>query len=165
MSEVKIHIPVDTERSESSEDADREEMKWENKQEQYVTQLRDDCLNLSNQHNVASLNNKRRYIRFSLPVIILPLLLGTVSQFVPSGYEYINNVGLTFTGVLNGVNTFYNYGKKATIHNEFAGKYAELAGYISTELVKPKRHRIALDVFLEKITTKLNDINNSAPQL
>jgi hypothetical protein len=161
--QVEIHIPTD--RSDSSEDADREEMKWESKQEQYVTKLRDDCLELSNEHNVASLNNKSKYIHFSLPAIILPLLLGTISQFVPSGYEYINSVGLTVTGVLNGVNTFYNYGKKTTVQNEFAGKYAELAGYISTELVKPKRHRIALDVFLEKITTKLNDINNSAPQL
>ncbi len=161
--QVEIHIPTD--RSDSSEDADREEMKWESKQEHYIANLRDECLKLSDQHNLSSLKNKRRYIRFSLPAIVLPLLLGTVSQFVPTGYEYINSVGLTVTGVLNGVNTFYNYGKKTTVHNEFSGKYAELAGYISTELVKPKRHRIALDVFLEKITTRLNDINNSAPQL
>jgi hypothetical protein len=95
----------------------------------------------------------------------MPLLLGTASQFVPNGYEYINSVGLTITGVLNGVNTFYNYGKKTTIHNEFAGKYAELAGYISTELIKPKRHRIALDVFLERVSTKLNNLNDASPQL
>lgn len=66
-------------------------------------------------------------------------------------------------GILSGINTFFNYGKKENLHNQYQGLYDELACFIQHELVKPKKYRIACDVFLEKINNKMSNLNNHAP--
>ena len=167
-SEVKIYIPKeDGEKSpsESSKDVDRIEMKWENRQEEFIEKIQNTCIKLSTQHSQASKSHKKKYIRYSIPAIVLPLVCGAVSNFIPTEYEYINGITLSLTGILTGINTFFNYGKKTEKHNEFAGRYGELAGFISAELCKPKKFRVQLDVFMERCVQKKNDLDNSAPML
>lgn len=163
--EVELYIDGEKSPSTSSNDKDRTEMPWDHKQEEFIEKIQNTCIELSKQHAQASKSNKKKYIRYSIPAIILPLACGAVSSFIPPEYEYINGITLSLTGILTGINTFFNHGKKTEKHNEFAGRYAELAGYISAELCKPKKFRIQLDVFLERMTNKLNDLNNSAPML
>jgi hypothetical protein len=65
--EVRIHIPhsVPEERSESSLDNERSEMPWESKQEQFILKIKEQCDELSKQHEIASKSHKKRYIRYS----------------------------------------------------------------------------------------------------
>jgi hypothetical protein len=163
--EVAIHIVDDTPDSTSSADVDREEMKWESREEKYLDSIHKQCLDLSEQHNNASKKAKTKFGACSIPVIIIPIVMGSVNQYLPAGYEYINSTGMMLTGIISGINAFFNYGKKTTQHNEYAGRYAELAGYISAELIKPKRHRVALDVFLERTNQRWSSLNSSAPML
>ena len=164
--EVAIFIPKEKRTpSESSKDADREEMPWSHSQEDFIDKIKDNCLKLSNEHTVASKSHKKKYIRYSVPAIVLPIVCGAISNLIPKDYEYINGITLSLTGILTGINTFFNHGKKTEKHNEYAGRYSELAGFIATELSKPKKFRIQLDVYLERVTRKFNDLNNSAPML
>jgi hypothetical protein len=91
--------------------------------------------------------------------------MSVVSQHLPVEYNYVDSIALASISVLNGLNTFHNWGKKFTSFNEFAGKYSDLAGYIDVEMSKPKRFRIALDVFLERVTTKKSFLDGNAPFL
>ena len=164
--EVEIYIPKEKRTpSESSKDDDREEMPWEHKQEEFIEKIKDNCLKLSNEHSIASKSHKKKYIRYSIPAIVLPIVCGAISNLIPTDYEYITGITLSLTGILTGINTFFNHGKKTEKHNEYAGRYAELAGFIATELCKPKKFRIQLDVYLQTVTGKFNDLNNSAPML
>lgn len=70
---------------------------------------------------------------------------------------------MLIVGILVGINTFFNFGKQRQSHFEFAGKYAELSLEIGVELCKPKKNRIACDVFLERMSSKFNQLNNNAP--
>jgi hypothetical protein len=163
--EVAINIVEDTPDSTSSVDIEREEMKWETREEKYLDNIRQQCLKLSEQHNQASRKAKKKFGACSIPVIFIPIVMGSVNQYLPAGYEYINSTGMMLTGIISGINAFFNYGKKTTQHNEYAGRYAELAGYVASELIKPKRHRIALDVFMERINEKMSGLNSTAPML
>jgi len=84
--EVAIHIVDDTPDSTSSADVDREEMKWESREEKYLDSIHKQCLNLSEQHNNASKKAKKKFGACSIPVIIIPIVMGSVNQllnFVP----------------------------------------------------------------------------------
>ena len=85
-SEVKIKI--DSKTSETSEDADREEMKWQNKGEQFITDIMDYCDKQSNIYNIESHKCKKKYNLYSIPTIIIPLLLAVVFLF----YFYILSI-------------------------------------------------------------------------
>jgi len=164
--EVEIFIPKDKRTpSESSKDNDREEMPWESKQEEFIDKIKNNCIQLSNQHGYASKSHKKKYIRYSIPAIVLPIVCGAVSNLIPTDYEYINGITLSLTGILTGINTFFNHGKKTEKHNEYAGRYAELAGFIDSELCKPKKFRVQLDVFMERCVQKKNDLDSNAPML
>ena len=52
----------DDDDSKSSLDTEREEEKWNNKNEHYLETIRDSCLTKSQDHNVASHKNKKRYM-------------------------------------------------------------------------------------------------------
>ena len=166
--EVKIFIPKDSEDipdSESSLDKDRTEMPWEHRQEDFIEKVQTACLEASQQHDQASKSHKKKYIRYSVPAIVLPIVFGAVSNFIPAQYEFVQGIALSVTGILTGINTFFNHGRKTEKHNEYSGRYSELAGFISTELCKPKKFRVQLDVFLERVTTRKNDLDNHAPML
>jgi len=85
---------------------------------------------------------------FSIPVIIIPLVIGGINGMVditPITFSIL----MIFSSILAGVNTFFNFSKKSTLHFEFESKYNELHISIEKELSIPKIHRTAADVFLE----------------
>ena len=65
--EIRIHIPhsVPEEESESSLDNERTEMPWAEKQEKFILKIKEQCCELSKQHEIASKSHKKRYIRYS----------------------------------------------------------------------------------------------------
>ena len=67
------------------------------------------------------------------------------------------------SSIFAGINTFMNFSKKTQLHYEFEAKYNELAVSIEKELSIPKAHRVAADVFLERIQRVYNSLNSYAP--
>ena len=158
-----LKIKVDSKSSDTSEDIDREEQKWEVKGEAYIKSLQDECNKKSQIYNDASHKCKSKYNRYSIPTIAIPLLMGVANTYIPAEYEYVNTITMCCVGILNGLNTFFNHGKMTERYGEYAGKYAELSQQIAIEFSKPRKHRVQLDVFTERISTKKLSLDASAP--
>ncbi len=75
------------------------------------------------------------------------------------------SLALVVTGALTSVNQFFNYGKKAQKHSEYANLYSSLSNTVARELSIPKAHRQACDVFMERITARFEAIQVAAPDL
>lgn len=150
-------------KSDSSEDDDRLEMKWTNKQENYIDEVKRLCEQKSKMYDIASHKCKRKYNFYSLPTIVIPLLLSVVNPYISNQYEIIQSSGMALVSILTGLNTFYNYGKKCERYNEYASKYDEIVNDIDLEMSKPKRYRTACDVYLERVKIRKNQTDNSAP--
>ena len=167
LDELHINIKEDSKKSDSSskDDPNREEMPWDSKREEFIWKIHKDCLQKSSAFDSASRSAKNKYTRYALPGIIVPIIMSVVSPHLPTEYNYVDSIALASISVLNGLNTFHNWGKKFTSYNEFAGKYSELAGYIDVEMSKPKKHRTAIDVFLERVTTKKSYLDGNSPFL
>jgi hypothetical protein len=168
MQEVRVHIPSnetddENDSKSSSTDLQRDEEVWKEKNEAYFKNLKIECEHQSNLHDVASHNNKRKYIYTALPATVLPLLLANVSIFCD--VKYVDTVGLTVIGVINGVQTLFNFSKKVAEHNIYAGKYMELSHEIDKILIRSKKFRESFDVVLERITMKKGDLDSNAPYL
>lgn len=167
LDDLHINIKEESKKSDSSskDDPNREEMPWDTKREDFVWKIHTDCLEKSSAYDTASRSAKKKYTRYALPGVVVPIVMSVVSPHLPQDYSYVDGIALAGIAVLNGLNTFFNFGKKFSNYNEFSGKYADLAGYIDVEMSKPKRFRVALDVFLERVSTKKAFLDNNAPFL
>jgi hypothetical protein len=165
--QIRIDVKEDSKNSDisSKDDPNRTEQLWDHKSEEFIWKIHKDCLQKSSAFDSASRSAKNKYTRYALPGIIVPIIMSVVSPHLPTEYNYVDSIALASISVLNGLNTFHNWGKKFTSYNEFAGKYSELAGYIDVEMSKPKKHRTAIDVFLERVTTKKSYLDGNSPFL
>lgn len=160
LGEISVEIDDDSSRS---NDIDRLEEKWTEKNEAFLRSIKEDALFKSNQHSIISHRNKRYYMLSSIPTTIIPLALVNIDIFAPQ--KELQTIGLTLVSIINGVNTLYNFSKKCEVHNTYAGRYADLASEIDKILIRKKKHRQAFDVLLERITTKKRNLDDTAPYL
>lgn len=160
---TSVMLEIDKEESSSSLDIIRTEESWEAKNEDFLMGIKKECLMLSKTHMIASKKNKKLYIYSSVPTIIIPLVLANMSVLWDNSHQYINSIGLTVVGTINGLQILLNFSKKSEVHNKFAGHYVELASEISKVLIRKKRFRSAFDVILERITERKNNLDEYAP--
>jgi len=169
LDEIHINVKHEVEDSKnsnsSSKDGPRTEMPWDSKREDFVWKIHKDCLEKSAAFDAASRSAKKKYTRYALPGVVVPIVMSVVSPHLPTEYNYVDGIALAGIAVLNGLNTFFNFGKKFSNYNEFGSKYSDLAGYIDVEMSKSKMYRIALDVFLERVTTKKSFLDANSPFL
>ena len=161
MSEVHINIDDDND-SARSDDTERSEEKWCERNEKFLIDIKNDALHRSNQHDIISHRNKKRYLYTAIPSMIIPLILANICM-IENDLKYIEPISLSFVSCINVFGTILNFSKKRENHNTYAGKYAELANDIDKVLVRKKRFRNAFDVCLEQITTKKQQLDNNAP--
>jgi len=161
MEEIKIKI--DSKKSDSSDDIVRYEEEWTSDNQLFLKNIMNDCLDLSNRHNLASRYNKKKYICFSIPTIILPLVVANISIFLT--IDYATPICLTSVSMLNGLNVLFNYSKNAELHLQYGGLYSDLYAEISTILVRGKKFRPPFDITLQKISGKKREIDTNAPAL
>jgi hypothetical protein len=67
------------------------------------------------------------------------------------------------SGMLAGIQNFFNYGSKAQKHNNFGSMYSQLNREIEMEMYKHKRFRDPADVYIERIFQKFSQLNCTAP--
>ena len=147
MEDLKLDITPPSNKS-SEDDPLRKELLWQKREEQLLLKWGDNIKQKAIKHKSKALTNKKMYHMFSIPVIIIPLVIGGINGMVditPITFSIL----MIFSSILAGVNTFFNFSKKSTLHFEFESKYNELHISIEKELSIPKIHRTAADVFLE----------------
>jgi len=146
----------------SVDDSQRKELLWEKREEILLLNWCDACIKKSKQHEAKGKENKTKYGLFAVPAILIPIILGGLSQVMPChslGYS----LGIMSAGLFGGINTFFNFGKKMQLHFEYANRFAELAVDIQAELAKPKRHRIACNLYVGQSKMKYQGLSSSAP--
>jgi hypothetical protein len=150
--------------TDSRDDSHRQEMMWEKREENLLLAWSSDCKKRSNKHEMKGNQNKMKYGMFGVPSILIPILIGSLAQVIAChSLEY--SLGIASSGLFSAINMFFNFGKKAQTHYEYSNKFFELANEIQSELAKPRRHRIACDVYLEQIKLKYQSLCSESPNL
>ena len=148
----------------SLDDEQRKELLWERREEELIQKWIDDCKVRSLRHGKKAKQYKIRYASVGLPSILIPIVLGGLSPVIPCNtLEY--SLVLMMAGLFSGVSMFFNFGKKEVEHATYSNKFFKLVNDIEMELSKPKRHRVACDVYMEKIKNEYNALVLSSPDL
>jgi hypothetical protein len=146
----------------SVDNGQRAELLWEKREEILLLKWCDDCIKKSKLHEIRGKQNKIKYGVFAVPAILIPIILGGLSQVMPChslGYS----LGIMSAGLFGGINAFFNFGNKMQLHFEYANRFAELAIDIQAELAKPKRHRVACDFYLGQSKLKYQNLCSESP--
>lgn len=157
-------IELDITPPSSLDDEQRKELLWEKREEELIMKWIDDCKIRSDKHSQKAKEYKIKYACIGLPSILIPIVLGGLSPIVPCHtLEY--SLVLMSSGLFSGVGMFFNFGKKEVEHNTYANKFFKLVNEVDAELSKPKRHRIACDVYMEKVKNEYHSLVLSSPNL
>jgi hypothetical protein len=143
------------------------EEKWTDENEKLMKYWLKQCTTSSVAHNKKGRSFKFKYEIFGLPSSIVPLMYSPFAGLYSGneGIEVANVVVLVFTGLLSGVNTFFNFGEKKQQHFEYEAKYSDVATTILVELAKERDFRIRADRFIEMIQAKIDNYSANAPLL
>lgn len=148
----------------SQDDLNRKELLWEKREEKIFFKWLENCRIKSKKHDNKSKLCKIKYGVCSIPSITIPIIVSGLSSTI-SCDSTENSILMMITALFTCINTFFNYGKRQEKHEQYSNKYFELANEIESELSKPKRHRIACDVYMEKIKQKYNNLHATEPNL
>ena len=157
--DIKVEITPPS--SSSSDDVNRKELLWESREEELLQKWMDEMIINSKKQGIKARKTKKLYALLGVPATLLPIVLSGLSSLDID--PLTNSLLMIATGSLIGISTFFNLGKKFAQHFEYEHKYDELARELQKELRKPKRHRIACDVYMEKIYMNYNGLNARAP--
>lgn len=160
MSDIKIDV---TPTSVSEDDPSRKELLWYKRQEKLLLKWSDELIIKKKHHNRKGKFNMKLYYILGIPNIIIPLVVGS-TDLITIIEPLKLSILLISNAVFAGVTTFMNFSKKTQLHFEYEAKYSELAVSIEKELCIPKAHRVAADVFLERIQSSYNYLNSNAPE-
>ena len=157
-------IELDITPPSSLDDEQRKELLWERREEELIMKWIGDCKVRSLKHDKKAKDYKIRYACVGLPSVLIPIVLGGLSPIVKCHtLEY--SLVLMASGLFSGVGMFFNFGKKQTEHGVYANKFFKLLNEVEAELSKPKRHRIACDVYMERIKNEYHALVLASPDL
>ncbi len=154
MEDIKIDL--------SKDDESRKELLWEDREETLLNTWKDEMGVLSRKHRAAGKKYKAMYNVLGVPATLIPIVLSGVTEYI---HPPVQSFLMIIAGTLVGLSTFFNLGKRFTQHFEYEHTYDELARELEKELRKPKRHRVACDVYMERIYLKYTMHNNNAPNI
>ena len=161
MSQVKI----DMDREDSpSYDVEREEMKWLVSAEVLIKKWKNDAEAQSKLHKKKGRLNKFKYAFFGVPSTLIPIIIAGTNKYM-SDYPIVLNALLIMSGVLSGIVSFFNFGARSEKHFIAEVKLVEFVNEIDVMMSKPKRHRVAADVYLQATVDKYNSILENAPDI
>ena len=156
-----INVDITPPSNGSYDDETRKELLWEAREEQLLKKWMDEMFICSKKQGIKARHTKKLYALVGVPATLLPIVLSGLTSLEIE--PLVNSLLMITTGSLIGISTFFNLGKKFAQHFEYEHKYDELARELEKELKKPKKHRIACDVYMEKIYMTYNGLNARAP--
>jgi hypothetical protein len=159
-----IKVDMTPPSSGSRDDENRKELLWETREEKLLEKWKNEMYDNSKSHRKSGKKHKKLYAIIGVPAILIPIVLsGLTSQL--ENHPLAQSLLMITTGTLVGISTFFNLGKRFSQHFEYEHKYNELALELDKELSKPKSHRVACDVYMEKIFMKYCGLNSRAPNI
>jgi len=144
----------------SSDDVDREEMLWGTRQELQINKWKEEAANKAIHHTKRQNRYKMFYNALMLPLVILPCISSAITMQVS---ERVNVFLFLATGILNGVHGFLNYGRRQQEHGDYSNLWEAFVTDIESEMCKPKRSRVACDVFLQKTLDQFQKLSATEP--
>lgn len=167
---MKDHVEIRLRQSEGDEelrptsiskDSDsRKELLWEEREQNLLLRWKDQMEKQAKLHKKSGRRYKKLYAIFGVPSALIPIITSGLTNFIS---PLTQSILMITTGTLIGISTFFNLGRKYTEHLEFQARYDELARDLEKELAKPKRHRVACDVYMERIYLQFSGLNARAP--
>jgi hypothetical protein len=148
----------------SNDDPDRKELLWESREEDLIHKWKKHCIIESRLHGEKARRVKKQYTALSIPAIILPLVLSGFSSLIQP-YPLVNSITLMAVAILTGISGFFNLGGRCQKHFQYEGLYNDLALNIDSEMCKPKKARIACDLYLERVKNNVSKLDLSCPPL
>jgi hypothetical protein len=139
----------------SIDDENRKELPWEKREEKLLLKWVVDMRIRSAMHDKLGRKNKILYSVFGVPSVLIPVILGGITPLVECN-TVLYSAGMILTGMLTATNVFFNFSKKTHQHFESQKKLFELANEIEVELSKPKKHRIACSLYMDRIKLQYN---------
>jgi hypothetical protein len=146
----------------SRDDDNRKELLWELREEELLEKWKDEMYDNSKLHRNSGKKYKNLYAIFGVPATLIPIIMSGLTAPLED-YPLTQSLLMITTGTLVGISTFFNLGKRFAKHFEYENRYDELAREIEKELKKPKRHRLACDVYMERVYLKYSGLNACAP--
>jgi len=137
---------------------------WSIEIEDILSEWHSKCLRKAEQHDSHGNWYNRLHLSLVIPGSLIPLTLATFSSVLPRT-NILFIVGMLLTGLLSTSIGVVNPGGRSRQHRSFNAQYNELSTDITAEMVKPQRHRLEADVFLQRVMDKFNFLNNLAPPL
>jgi hypothetical protein len=137
---------------------------WSSNLEEYLKSISEKsmCLSILHKKSEKKYSNKAYYI--DLPVIILSTLCGSASLSASSLFGKENEkisstiIGcLSLTaGLLNTINSYFSYGRRAENHKNSYLEYNKLGRFISVQLGLPRMERITAKDLLKLVNDNYN---------
>ena len=164
INKINVMIEGDDYSNSSKDDPNRKELLWEKREEDVVRNWVKEMKEQAKKHYKAGKKHKRLHEWITVPSILIPVISSGLTPLLQP-YPYVSTGLMLTVGVLTGVNGFYNFASKKEKHLNYEGLYSVLSTEIEKELCKPKKNRIACDVYLESISMKKTQLDLSAPLL
>ena len=163
-SHLDDNIDISPPSSQSQDDNQRKELLWENREEILLEEWMENMEAQSKKHRVKGDKFKQLYKLFGIPAILIPIALSSLSNQL-EGSPLINSMLMLLAGICSGISNFLNFGRLYSEHYNYEQLYNEMANELKKELSKPKRHRIACDVFMERVYMRYSALNSGAPNV
>ena len=118
-------------------------------------------------HNAKGKRFKFRHELIGIPATLLPIAYSPVPGLLSwmPWIEYVNVSVLITTGILSGIHSFYDFGRKSERHFQYEAYYSDLATTILVELSKRREMRICASRFVEMVQSKVDNYASNAPLL
>lgn len=159
--DVRIDLTPNSQNS-SKDDPNRRELLWDRREEVIFREWIKQSKAKVDFHQNKAKSCKIKNACLSIPAILIPIISSGLSGILPcSSME--NSILMMIVGVLNCVDTFFDYGRRREKHEVFSNRYFSLVNEVESELSKPKRDRIACDLYLEKIKSMFNTLHLTEP--
>ncbi len=165
---TRQHFPLDENASEFSDTPlNPREEPWTDETEQLVRRWAQQMEALSELHDNAGYLVKTRYYRLAIPGILIPFVMGFVSQVLPEGQTATITDGAMFmvTSGLVGLQALFGYGQLYEQHFFYSSHYSNIVSRIESELSRRRKFRTPADVFITELKCTINNLNDNAPEL
>jgi len=144
-----------------------EDREWDDMSEDYIKNLRDRCKEKSERYNKLSKINKKLHICFSIPSILIPIIMTPFTQIQETCEEeneesWIKNITtgvLIIISILNTLNTYFDFSKKG--ERLMQSKYDEIYEEINWQLTKPREYRTNVNILTMSLKNNIITLNKT----
>jgi hypothetical protein len=152
-----------------------EDREWDDISEDYIKNLKDRCKINSERCNKLSIKNKRLHICFSIPSILIPIIMTPFTQIEEETCEeneesgenisWIKNITtcvLIIITILNTLNTYFDFSKKGERLMQSKYKYDEIYEEINWQLTKPREFRTNVNILTMSLKNNITTLNKTS---